>query len=124
MSNKFPLRGVKFIAGFAAAIMAAFVLVSCIEPSPLYGSWADNKGNSFSFFDDGAFIARITRIGRTPEDVEGNYTVLMNTLTLNCTNFDPRRIVTEWDIRGNILYLNWTTADGESMYLSLYKTSN
>jgi len=99
---------------------AVLFLTSCTEPSPLYGSWADNRGNIFIFFDDGAFNAKIAGADQV---YEGNYSLLMNVLTLNCTNIELR-IVTEWDIRGNILYLDWTTAENESMSLSLYKISN
>jgi len=111
------------IKAFITLTTAILFFSSCIEPSPLYGTWADNKGNTFSFFDDNTFSARVARAGRPSEFYEGNYTLLLNVITLNCSNVDLR-IVTEWDLRGNILYLNWTSADGESMALSLYKISN
>jgi len=93
-------------------------LASCSEPSPLYGTWADNRGNTFSFFTDNTFNARISA-----EDYTGNFILLMNVLTLNCTNIEFR-IVTEWDIRGNILYLDWKTTESNAMTLSLFKISN
>ena len=99
-----------------------FVFVSCAEPSPLYGTWADNKGNNISFFDDNTFNARIQGSGVT-NNYEGNYTVLLNSLTLDCSDIGLR-IVTEWDIRGNILYINWVTDDNVSLALSLFKIAN
>ena len=33
-------------------------------------------------------------------------------------------IVSEWDIRGNILYLNWTDVDGSLRSLTLFKVAN
>ena len=32
--------------------------------------------------------------------------------------------VTEWDIRGNMLYINWTDDAGKSVPLTLYKIRN
>jgi hypothetical protein len=47
----------------------------------------------------------------------------MNSLTLECTNADLT-VVTEWDIRGNMLYLDWPGSDGTASRLTLYKISN
>ena len=95
---------------------------SCAEPSPLYGTWADNRGNMFSFFSDNTFNARTTSGGVTM-NYEGNYSILLNAMTLDCTNIELR-VVTEWDIRGNLLYIDWSDEDGESFSLTLYKVSN
>jgi len=104
-------------------LLLPLFLSSCAEPSPFFGTWADNKGNTFSFFDDNTFSAKVTRAGFPVQNYSGNYSVLMNTLTLNCANVELR-VVTEWDIRGNILYLDWISADSEAMSLSLFKISN
>ena len=112
----------KWMAGFGVFIFFALLFASCVEHSPFYGTWADNKGNQFSFFSDGSFTARA---GSTSSkvDTDGNYSILRNVLTLNCTSIGTR-VVTEWDIRGNILYIIWTSLEGESTSLSLYKISN
>ena len=97
---------------------------ACAQPGPLYGTWADNRGNNLSFFDDNTFSAKIiVTIGGIPQYYSGNYTLLLNSLTLDCTNLSLR-IVTEWDIRGNILYIGWTTAEGDTLFLTLFKISN
>jgi len=103
----------------------ALLLASCGElPSPLHGTWADNRGNTFSFSDDNTFNARIDNQNGLPaQNFSGNYTVLMNTLTLDCVNVELR-VVTEWDIRGNILYLNWISAESGAMSMTLFKISN
>ena len=93
-------------------------LASCAPPSPLYGTWADNRGNTISFLSDDKFIARISST-----NYEGMVTVLLNVLTLDMPAI-PLRIVTEWDIRGNILYLDWSPPGSQTVRLSLYKTSN
>jgi hypothetical protein len=103
--------------------LSCLLFTACTEPSPLYGTWADNRGNTFSFFEDGAFSAKVTSAGGIKTNYEGNYSVLLNALTLNCTNVELR-IVTEWDIRGNMLYLDWTNEDGVSLSLTLFKISN
>jgi hypothetical protein len=101
--------------------------VSCSEPSPFYGRWADNKGDSISFFDDGSFIATIIYPEDKSKDIyEGSYTILLNALTLSATSSttgDSMQIVSEWDIRGNMLYLDWATEAG-SLSLTLYKISD
>ena len=99
-------------------LILVFLAVSCAEPAPLYGTWADNGGNNISFFDDNTFNARISG-----QHYSGRYTHQLNTLTLDCDDI-TLRIVTEWDIRGNILYLDWTTADSKKLSLTLYKISN
>jgi len=105
--------------------LLALLLASCaVEPGPLYGTWADNKGNTLSFFDDNTFNAKITAATGLPSlNYSGNYSLLLNSLTMNCTEIELR-IVTEWDIRGNILYLNWVTSDGDTLPLTLFKVSN
>jgi hypothetical protein len=104
---------------FAAGVL---LLAACkVEPGPLYGTWADNQGNTLSFFDDNTFSAKIA--SATPPNFSGNYSILLNSLTLDCTEIDLR-VVTEWDIRGNILYLNWVTLEGVTVPLTLYKIAN
>jgi len=97
--------------------LACFLCAACTEPIPLYGTWSDNRGNTFSFFEDGTFNAKFSG-----DNVGGNYSVLLNALTLSTNN--GQRIVTEWDIRGNMLYLDWTDEDGKPISMTLYKVSN
>jgi hypothetical protein len=102
--------------------LAAFFAVSCTEPVPLYGRWADNHGDSISFFDDGTFSAAILNEDKERLNIGGTYTILMNVLTFLCAD-DNRQIVTEWDIRGNILYMSWVTEEA-TIPLTLFKISN
>jgi hypothetical protein len=102
---------------------AVFLLFSaCPEPNPLYGTWSDNLKNTFSFYEDGTFNAKITSDGGETT-YEGTYSVLLNVLILSCTNVELR-VVTEWDIRGNMLYLDWANEDRVSLSMTLYKISN
>jgi len=122
-TNSAPLREKNRITAAVIVLTAALFLASCQEPSPLYGTWADNRGNTFSFFADGNFSARVARTGFQAQNYNGSYSLLMNVITL--TSIEPElRIVTEWDIRGNILYLDWTSAEGDAMSLTLFKISN
>jgi hypothetical protein len=112
LKKKLPL----IAAGFV------FLIMGCTEPVPLYGKWADNKGNTISFFDDGKFVAAITdSSGSGKIYYDGSYSVLLNALTFNGSDFT---VVTEWDIRGNMLYIDWTTDSGGAIPLTLYKISN
>jgi hypothetical protein len=104
-------------------VLSCILYTSCTEPAPLYGTWSDNLGNTFSFFDNGTFNARVAATGGINTNYEGNYSVLLNALTLSCSNVELR-IVTEWDIRGNMLYLDWGNEDGATLSMTLYKVSN
>jgi hypothetical protein len=99
--------------------IGAFCLLyaACVEPVPLYGTWADNDGNTFSFFEDGTFIARVDG-----DTYDGNYSIQMNALTISANQ--DFRMVTEWDIRGNMLYFTWTNEDKINSVMTLYKISN
>ena len=98
-------------------LIFCFAGISCAEPSPLYGTWADSRGNTVSFFDDNTFNAKID------QNYSGRYTLLLNALTIDCDDIELR-IVTEWDIRGNILYLDWVTGKGDTLSLALFKISS
>ncbi|ULQ60320.1 hypothetical protein K7I13_03155 [Brucepastera parasyntrophica] len=109
----FCLTAVLALAGFFSA---------CTTPSPLYGKWADNRGDTLTFVNDGTFVASIADFVQGKLNYDGDYTVLLNSLVLTCST--GKQIVTEWDIRGNILYMNWTDEDGNLIPLSLYKIAN
>jgi len=102
--------------------MACLLWAACAEPSPLYGTWADNRGNMLSLFEDDTFNARINSNGIT-KNYDGNYSVLQNSMTLTCTS-ESLTVVTEWDLRGNKLYLDWPREDGSVASLTLFKISN
>jgi hypothetical protein len=115
--------GIKpFLPVGVAAGLVFLLVTACPEPVPLYGKWADNFGDSISFFDDGTFNAVIINEDKDKLYFDGTYTVLQNALTL-LNSDDNRQIVTEWDIRGNMLYLNWPTENG-TISLTLFKISN
>jgi hypothetical protein len=120
--NSQLLRQSRIIPVVVLAMLAVSVLLSCTLPSPLYGTWADNKGNTIAFFADNTFNTKMIGSLGT-KSYEGNYTVLLNSLTMDCSEIGLR-IVTEWDIRGNILYIDWITVDEDTLTLSLFKTSN
>lgn len=100
--------------------LAVGFLASCYAPSPLYGTWADNMGNKINFTSDGSFNATISA-GGVKEQTSGSYTVLKNILTFTLESGSTTS--TEWDIRGNILYLTWLDVGGQRQ-LQLYKISN
>ncbi|AEE16835.1 hypothetical protein [Treponema brennaborense] len=103
--------------------IAAICFVSgCAEPSPLYGTWADNRGDKITLMADGNFNATITDALGVASRSEGAYTVLLNAISF--TTNSGKQIVSEWDIRGNMLYLTWTSEDGDPLSLTLYKTAN
>jgi len=112
---------------FFAVILVLFTLIfeSCYEPSPLYGNWADNDGNKISFILDGSFVATVYNrtLGKNVV-YEGNYTVIDNVIVFSYTGDDGSSgsMNTEWDLRGSMMYLYWTTAS-ETKLLTLYHVS-
>lgn len=107
---------------FVLIIIFISLFISCAEPSPFVGTWADNRGDKIVFMDDGTFTATITNAAGEISITEGTYTVLMNAISFNTSS--GYQTVSEWDIRGNMLYLVWTDSDGNSIQLTLYKVKN
>ncbi|HBB43640.1 MAG TPA: hypothetical protein DEO40_02140 [Treponema sp.] len=105
----------------AIALSLTAILTSCYEPSPLYGTWADNKGNKIMFDSEGGFSATVI-INGNKELTLGTYIVLKNILVLTSDSGNVTN--TEWDIRGNIMYLNWVDSASNAKQLQLYKIAN
>lgn len=99
-----------------------FLLPSCYTPSPIYGTWADNMGSKFTFVSDGTYTASITNIETNISTrYSGSWTVMDNVLIF--TKGDGSTLNTEWDIRGSMLYLDWTDEEGGIQHLTLYHVS-
>lgn len=107
------------------ALCVCGVFFSCFTPSPLFGTWSDNLGNKITFAEDYTFVASITDVIIydsdseepifEPEMYSGTFNVAENVISLS-TEYGT--IVSEWDIRGSILYLDWTMpsyASGEQV---------
>ena len=120
MKRKFS-RTVFRIFFSLCVIFFVLVLFSCFTPSPLYGTWSDNLGNKISFFDDMSYTAIIATdrdvdadsnvLKNKTETFSGSFSVAENVLSLST---EYGLVVTEWDIRGSILYLDWTMPQGYS----------
>ncbi len=104
---------------FAAAFLAA--LLGCYTPSPLYGTWVDNSGNTIRFQSDGSFSAKVKTTTGT-ESYQGTYVVNDNVLVFEIES-PSYNVVSEWDVRGSMLYLVWIDSGGESVSLTLYLSS-
>ena len=70
---------------------------------------------------DGTFNATTT-INNHSELSEGTYSVLKNVIVF--TRSSGTVMTTEWDIRGNLLYLDWLDEMGNSKQLNLMKISD
>ena len=103
-------------------VLISLVMTSCYQPNPLTGNWADNRGDSLTLFPDYTFVGQITTPNHKKETYKGNYNVLMNAISF--TEEDGTLIVSEWDIRASMLYLEWPNETGEKLQLTLYKTKN
>lgn len=105
------------------AVFVTVFLSACYEPSPLYGTWADNDGNSISFIVDGTFNAKI-KVEDKIETYQGDYDVIDNVITFSYTDSAGKagKMNSEWDIRGSMMYIRWTV-EGSTRLLTLYHTS-
>ena len=111
----------KFILINIFSILFTCILLGCTTPSPFIGTWSDNVGNTITFGVENDFNASILNSAEESVNYTGTYTVIYNSLFLQTENLE---IVTEWDIRGAMLYLEWTDSDKFSQKLTLYKTKN
>ena len=105
----------------ATFIGLSTIFTSCYEPSPLYGTWVDNQGNKITFINDGTYNAFIYNDSNVKKSDSGNYSVIENTLTFSVEGGSS--VVTEWDIRGSMLYITWAQPDTTNKSLTLYHTS-
>jgi hypothetical protein len=116
------LRTKKQTAGLVILLGLFFTGLSCTEPDPLYGTWRDNQGNLIIFKDSGAFTASVINpVNKQSEEFTGFFSVSKNSLSLKIADPVSKTLVTEWDIRGGMLYLDWTGEDGDSRLMTLYK---
>lgn len=95
-------------------------LASCYQPSPLYGTWSDNKGNKLILSSDNSYTAIIIDTNGNTTNYSGSYTVLENIISFSRTDGNMN---TEWDIRGGILYIKWLDSSGKEINLTLYHTA-
>ena len=102
------------------ATITIFLLASCYQPSPLYGTWSDNQGNKLIISSDNSYTAIIKDSNGNTNNYNGSYTVLENIISFSRTDGNMN---TEWDIRGGILYLKWLDSSGKEINLNLYHTA-
>ena len=103
--------------------LVAILFSACYEPSPLYGTWSDNDGNSITFIVDGTFNAKIKTGGSTIK-YQGDYNVIDNVISFSYTSSDDKagHMNSEWDLRGALMYIEWSV-EGTTKVLTLYHTS-
>lgn len=124
------------------SIFTIFILSSCYEPSPLYGTWNDNNGDEIRFVSGGdEFSAKIcigfdeTKGEAVTKLYTGTYSYTENSLTLDyvCSTdaSDSGTIYTPWDLFGSVLTLKWKvpvdiedpTGEQKELVLTLYHTA-
>lgn len=109
---------------FATLLLTIGLLfTSCYTPSPLYGTWADNSGDTLKFFDDGSFSGVVLGSEGNSETYSGSYSVIDNIIVFLFKEPATDQKNVEWDIRGAMLYLDWTCMDGTTKVLSLAHTA-
>ena len=104
-------------------IFSVLFLASCsYKPNPITGTWADNRGDQLTLFPDNTYSAKITTTVGEKLTINGMYNVMLNAIAFTSEN--GYQVVSEWDIRGSMLYLEWPDSEGKKLQLTLYKTKN
>jgi len=107
----------------ALLLLAGLLFSSCYTPSPLYGTWMDNSGNTLKFFDDQTFSGSVHGDEDKIISYSGSYTVIDNIIVFLFKEPETDQKNVEWDVRGAMLYLDWTNSDGSMKRLSLAHTA-
>ena len=50
----------KTVIASLVSLFLCLILFSCYTPNPLYGTWADNNGNTFTFQQDYSFTSKVS----------------------------------------------------------------
>lgn len=106
----------------AGLFINLFAFSGCYTPSPLYGTWMDNAGNTVRFQSDGSFSAKV-KTSSSLASYEGTYIVLDNCLIFEVENSSSKLVISEWDVRGSMLYVYWKDSDSDTVSLTLYLIS-
>ncbi|MBQ0002222.1 MAG: hypothetical protein KBT21_01660 [Treponema sp.] len=109
------------LKSFIVLVLCFAGICSCYSPNPLYGKWSDNAGNTITFNPDLTYSAKVLDFSNTPQNYDGQFNIIENVISF--TRGDGTALNTEWDLRGSILYLDWTDNSGNTKSLVLYHIS-
>ena len=119
----------KTVIASLVSLFLCLILFSCYTPNPLYGTWADNNGNTYTFQQDYSFTSKVSMNNKI-YSYTGTWQVLDNVISFAVQSVSvdgseetsvSKTIITEWDLRGSILYLSWTE-ENISHLMTLYHT--
>jgi len=104
--------------------LASALFMGCYTPSPLYGTWTDNPGNTIILNEDYTFEASIYDTSDTSISYSGSWSTIDQVLLFTVTNEDGSSYKrnTEWEVKGAILKLSWTVGENTKQ-LILYHTA-
>jgi len=104
-----------------AVLMAALLsLSSCYAPSPLYGTWMDNNGTTLKLMNTMDYSMKYVNSQGLKADEQGTWAVQDNVINFTTSS---GVVVSEWDLRGAILYLTWKDNTGTTINMQLYHTA-
>jgi len=109
----------RFLLG-TLIVTLVLLLSSCYTPSPLYGTWTDNTGDKLVFMQDGTFSASVVNSENASIKYDGTWTCIDQIIVFNISG--GKTMNSEWDVRGALLYLNWTE-NNKIKNLTLYHTA-
>lgn len=118
------MKNIKFyikLICIAMVLLSGVLFSGCYAPSPLYGKWADNKGDVIQFMNDGTFNASILGSDNRPVNYSGEFIMLDNVIVFYVQSPQLNQINAIWDLDGSIMYITWTR--DTTVILTLYHIS-
>lgn len=113
----------RFLTGLLVLTFVGLVssfLVSCYIPSPLYGVWMNDQKDSLTINSGSPMEFTASFYDEKGSAVLYSGTCITKDNVIIFTIDGGGMKMTEWDIRGNILYLTWTDEFNRSRTLKLY----
>ncbi len=95
-------------------------LSSCYAPSPLYGTWMDNSGTTLTLMNTMDYSMKYKDSQNMDCNEQGTWAVQDNVINFSTSS---GIVVSEWDLRGAILFLTWKDNNGETINMQLYHTA-
>ena len=116
------MKNIKSILITLTVLVFINLFTSCYTPSPLYGTWDDNEGNTITFLSTGEFNAKIKNAVDEIIEYKGTWNCLENVIIIKTESGASFKF--EWDVRGAILILWWPDTDNnKDLELRLYHIS-
>jgi len=111
----------KHIGIIAVIALLALLFVGCSSGnSSLYATWSDNIGNTLMLNSAGKYTASLYSADAGDYvSSSGTFVLYMNTLAFS--DEETNKTFADWDIVGNVLYINFEDENKDTKSFVMYK---